>query len=147
MWILHLLPTALIHAVVLGMIFTGAAAYIVSELTTLLPGINPYAVLLRVSGIVLLLAGIYCYGGYSTEVEWRARVETANEQILKLEKTSTAATAALAKVVAQKQDTIATQETDVQKRINTLAPKLDTTCKLDPSAIDVLNQAARSPLK
>jgi hypothetical protein len=74
MWILHLLPDSLILFFTYCSIGAGVLGLAASWFITFIPFLNIYRKWIQIASILLLVAGIYWYGGYSNEMLWRARV-------------------------------------------------------------------------
>ena len=81
MWLLHLLPDSLILFFTYCLIGVGAAGLVASWLITFIPFLNIYRKWIQLASILLLVAGIYWYGGYSNEMLWRARVAEMEEKV------------------------------------------------------------------
>jgi len=74
MWMLSFVPDALLHMVVIGIMFAGISLYAFSFITRVLPPLIPYTGMIRILGTILTVVGIYFFGSYSTEMEWRNKV-------------------------------------------------------------------------
>ena len=81
MWLLHLLPDSLIIFFTYCLIGIGAAGLVASWLITFIPFLNIYRKWIQLVSILLLVSGIYWYGGYSNEMLWRARVAEMEEKV------------------------------------------------------------------
>jgi len=81
MWMLSFVSDALLYAVVIGTMFTGIALYVISFVTRFIPPLIPYSGIARILGTILTVVGIYFFGSYSTEIEWRARVAELEEKV------------------------------------------------------------------
>lgn len=81
MWLLHLLPDSLILFFTYCLIGIGAAGLVASWLITFIPFLNIHRKWIQLASILLLVAGIYWYGGYSNEMLWRARVAEMEEKV------------------------------------------------------------------
>ena len=74
MWLLHLLPDSLILFFTYCLIGAGVLGLVASWFITFIPFLNIYRKWIQIASILLLVAGIYWYGGYSNEMLWRERV-------------------------------------------------------------------------
>jgi hypothetical protein len=88
MWILHLLPEALILWVsnlllAVGLALTAAAFFIKS-----IPLLNQYRLPAQILGIALLVVGVYWRGGYAVEQDWRERVAEVEAKLAVAQKQS-----------------------------------------------------------
>jgi hypothetical protein len=68
MWILHLLPDALIAWIVNTILIAGAVITVAGFFVRFIPVVNTYRVPVQIAGILLLTAGVYFEGGYTTEM-------------------------------------------------------------------------------
>jgi len=59
----------------------GAVGLIASWAITFIPFLNIYRKWIQIISILLLVSGIYWYGGYSNEMLWRARVAEMEEKV------------------------------------------------------------------
>lgn len=81
MWILHLLPDALIAWIVNLILFTGAVVTAAGFFVRFIPFVNTYRIPVQVAGILLLTVGVYFEGGYTTEMAWRERVREVEAKL------------------------------------------------------------------
>ena len=81
MWLLHLLPDSLILFFTYCLMGAGLLGLIVSWFVTFIPFLNIYRKWIQIASVLLLIAGIYWYGGYSNEMLWRARVAEMEEKV------------------------------------------------------------------
>ena len=72
MWLLSLLPDSLLYGFILSIMGIGAALFIFGTFTIFLPLIKGWGMLMRTVGSLLLIGSVYLYGGYGTEMKWRA---------------------------------------------------------------------------
>ena len=72
MWLLSLLPDSLLYGFILSVMGIGAALFIFGTFTVFLPLVKGWGMLMRTVGSLLLIGSVYLYGGYGTEMKWRA---------------------------------------------------------------------------
>ena len=72
MWLLSLLPDSLLYGFILSVMGIGAALFIFGTFTVFLPLVRGWGMLMRTIGTLLLIGSVYLYGGYGTEMKWRA---------------------------------------------------------------------------
>ena len=72
MWLLSLLPDSILYGFILSVMGIGAALFVFGTFTVFLPLVKAYGLLMRTVGIILLIGSVYLYGGYGTEMKWRA---------------------------------------------------------------------------
>ena len=88
MWILHLLPDALIAWIVNLILLAGTVVTVAGFFVRFIPFVNQYRIPVQIAGILLLTLGVYFQGGYSTEMSWRERVREVEDKLLIAEKQS-----------------------------------------------------------
>lgn len=81
MWILHFLPDSFILYVVYSAMAIGVIGLVASYVIKAIPFLNIYRTPIQIISILLFCAGVYWYGGYDTEMSWRARVAEMEEKI------------------------------------------------------------------
>lgn len=81
MWILHLLPDSLILYFTYCLIGVGLTGLLASWLITFIPFLNIHRTWIQLVSILLLVSGIYWYGGYSNEMSWRERVAEIEHKV------------------------------------------------------------------
>lgn len=85
MWILNFLPDSFILYVVYCAMAAGAIGILMSYIIKFVPFINIYRTPIQLISIMLFCAGVYWYGGYNTEMQWRARVAEMESKIAEAE--------------------------------------------------------------
>jgi hypothetical protein len=88
MWILHLLPDALIAWIVNLILLAGAVTTVAGFFVRFIPFVNQYRIPVQVAGILLLTTGVYFEGGYTTEMAWRERVQEVEAKLAVAQKQS-----------------------------------------------------------
>jgi apolipoprotein N-acyltransferase len=152
MWILSFIPDSWLHLAILVVLLSGVGLYVISFFFRFIPApliyqLTPYKTLISVLSVVLMVAGVYFYGSYDTEMSWRKKVEEAQAKVAEAEKKSTAANEALDVERKKKQKVITQYAITVKERIVTDSAKIDAECKVAPEAITDLNAAAHNPTK
>jgi len=145
MWMLSFVPDAILYAVVIGIMFTGITLYVFSFITRVLPPLIPYAGMIRVLGTILTVVGIYFFGSYSTEMEWRNKVAELEAKVAVSEQQSKDANNKIQTVVQEKIKYVKDTRVVIQEHIKTVEAKIDSMCKVAPEAVDILNEAAATP--
>lgn len=88
MWILHLLPEALILWVCNILLAAGIALTVAAFFIKSIPVLNQYRLPAQILGIALLVIGVYWRGGYAVESDWRDRVAEVQAKLAVAEKRS-----------------------------------------------------------
>ena len=102
MWILHLLPDALIAWIVNIILIAGTVITVAGFFVRFIPFVNQYRIPVQIAGILLLTVGVYFEGGYTTEMAWRERVRVVEAKLEIAQKQSAEVnTEIITKVVTQ----------------------------------------------
>ena len=72
MWLLSLLPDSLLYGFILSIMGIGAALFVFGSFTVFLPLVKGWGMVAKTVGTLLLIGSVYLYGGYITEMKWRA---------------------------------------------------------------------------
>ena len=145
MWVLHFLPDSFILYVVYCLMAAGAAGIILSYVIKSIPFLNIYRIPIQILSIVLFCAGVYWYGGYDTEMQWRARVAEMEAKVKESEERAPVITKEIVtkykdKVVVVKQGIeIVKKEIEVKREI------INEGCKLNPTAVEMYNKGITGP--
>jgi Tfp pilus assembly protein PilO len=146
-WLLSFIPDSILHLAVLGILFSGIAFYICSFFVKFIPPFIPYAGGIRVFGTLLLIAGVYFYGSYDTEMSWRKKVEEVQAKVVKAEAESKVYNQKLTEERKKKQKVRVEYYTTVKERIKEVEKQIDAKCELDPAVSQIHNTAASNPTK
>ena len=139
MWILSFVPDAWLYYAVLAILLIGAVAFIIGEV---MPKIFAYKEPLKIFGILFLIAGVYFYGSYETEIDWRSKTAEMQKEIDEAKVKSDDANKQIAGLIAQKTQVIHDKQIVIQKQIIQDAAKIDKQCVVDPEVITIINNAA-----
>lgn len=151
-WMIGLVPSWLLIKVYIAMMTIGVVLYVGSKLCSrwpfkLIPFIGQYPFVSEIVGVVLMVSSIFLYGGYAAEMEWRTRSEELESKIKVAEQQSKDANTKLATVVKEKNKAIEDNKYIVLGHIKQNAVKIDQECRLDPVAVEILNDASKNPVK
>lgn len=106
MWLLQFLPDAFLEAIIYGILGLGFLATLISlvfinPLLKLIPGIAGTYRFVQLASVLLFLIGVYLWGGYSTEMRWRERVNEMQDRVRVAEAQAVAANRAISENVNQ----------------------------------------------
>jgi hypothetical protein len=138
MWLLSLLPNFVYHLLLIFAILSFGASYILK----MVPFITTNALVIRIASALLIVFCVWVEGGIANEAKWAARVAELEIKVAKAEKAAAEANGKIETVYVDRVKVVKEVQYVVKNRINKNAAKLDLTCKVDPLAIDILNQAA-----
>jgi hypothetical protein len=145
MWILHFLPDGFILFVVYAVLALGAGLTAASYLIKYIPGISAYKLPMRIAGVILLICGVYFYGGYSTEMQWRARVAEMEEKVKVVVKKQVVVNTKIQTKVVEKIKLVKEREKGQVQYIEKEVVKYNDKCTIPKEFINVVNEAAVSP--
>lgn len=146
MWMLSFIPDALLELAIITVIIAGVCLYLVGIGMVLYRPLVMYKEPAKILGTVLMVAGVYFYGSYDTEMTWRKKVEEVQAKVAEAEKVSEDTNKKLAAKSKEKQKVRVEYYTRVQERIKEVEKQIDAECKLDPAVPKILNDAAKNPV-
>lgn len=145
MFLLNFLPDAFLLFIINTILVVGLLGALSSYFIRFIPTLIPYAEAVKIGGIILLVLGVYLKGGYSVEMEWRAKVKEVEEKVDVVEQKSQEANVVVQKVYVDKIKVVRDTKIVVQEKIVEVEKIIDAECKVAPEALDILNQAAKNP--
>ena len=140
---LQWLPAGLIYWFTVILFFGGIAAYILSKLTGWIPVIGRYKLPMELGAVIAITLGGYLYGG----VEYRLKAQEMAEKVKQSEAEAERINNNLKKELDAKNKKIREQEAELRKKIKQNADKWNAECKVDPTMIETINEAAKGPKK
>jgi hypothetical protein len=141
MWILHLIPDSFLIWVVNITCIVGLTATVGGFFLGWVPFVNRYKTPLQIIGIVLLTVGVYWKGGYSTEMEWRARVAEAEKKVAIAEAKAKQANTKVQEKIVTKIVKIQEKAAAVSENIRRNKTVINAECKLNDEAINAYNSS------
>lgn len=145
MWILSFIPDSFLIWVINAILIAGIAGTVAGFFFKFVPFISRYSTVFQLAGIVLLVAGVYFKGSYSTEMHWRNKVDEMNAQIDRIKAESSKASKQVVykyiertKVVKEKNNAIRTQVTKY------ITKEADANCTIPNSAVVLHDAAAKN---
>ncbi len=149
MWMLAFIPDSFLIYVINAILIAGAIGsvlffFVLHKILRWFPALSPYYLILQVISAVLLVAGIYLKGGYSVEMEWRAKVAELEEKVRVSETKSKEVNTVIQKVYVDKVKTVKDTQIVIQEKIKEVEKIIDKDCKVAPEAIDLHNAAAKN---
>jgi hypothetical protein len=145
MWLLSFVPDNWLHLAVLAVLASGVGMYVLSLFVNFIPPLKIYKTPIQLIGSLLAIAGVYFYGSYATEMEWRDRVKEAEAKVAIAEAKSQEVNTVIKKVYVDKIKVVHDKEIVIQENIVHVADKMDAKCEVIPEALDILNDAAKKP--
>jgi hypothetical protein len=145
MWLFSFFPDSWLHFAVLCVLTSGVGMYVLGYFSSFIPPLRLYKTQIQLIGTILAIAGVYFYGSYATEMEWRERVKEAEAKVAIAEAKSQETNTIIKKVYVDKIQVVHDKEIVIQEKIVEVAAKMDAKCEVIPEALDILNEAAKKP--
>jgi hypothetical protein len=141
MWFLSFIPDWILQWAIHGLVILGLLLTFVGSLVKFIPVIQPYALVGRQLGIVLLVVGVFFEGGYATEMSYRARIAEMQAKIKEAEIQSAKANEKLAAEVSKNKVLIKEKVNRNAKDIEAKREVINAECKLSDDAWVLYNRA------
>ena len=146
-WIFSLVPDAILNWVYWAIIAVGITGIAASWIGKWIPFYGNYVRFLKPAGVILLVLGVWLRGGYDVEMSWRTKVADAQAKVEAAEAASALANRGLEAERKKKSKVRTEYITTVKERIVEKEKLIDAKCELDPSAAQILNDAAKNTSK
>lgn len=146
-WMLSFIPDSLFIWITYGLMVIGAGLYVASKLVQWIPLMGQYKLPAELIGIVVLLGGVYLFGGYGVEMSWRDKVRQLEEKVKAAEAKSQEVKIQIQEKIVYKTKVVKEKETVYIDRIKEIAKEIDAKCEVDPRVIEELNKASEDPFK
>jgi hypothetical protein len=142
---LSLIPDSLFVWITYILFGLGVALYVASKLVTWIPMIKQYKLPAELVGVVLLVIGSYLFGGYGTEMSWRARVAELEAKVKIAEEKSQQVNTVIETRVVTKIKVVKENVYVNREIIKEVAGKqLDASCSLPKSTVSLHDSASRN---
>ena len=128
MWLLSLLPDTLLMYIVNMILIAGVISFILAffvlhKILNKIPGLSKYALMFQIVSALLLTAGIYFKGGYSTEMMWRERVQELEAKVAAAEAESKKENVVIQEKIVKQKEFIKGKTEYITKYIDKLETK------------------------
>jgi hypothetical protein len=141
MWFLSFIPDWILQWAIHGLVILGLVLTFIGSIVRFVPIIQPYALVGRQLGIVLLVIGVFFEGGYATEMSYRARIAEMQAKIKEAEIKSAKVNEKLANEVSKNKELIKEKVNKNAKDIETKREAINAECKLSDDAWVLYNRA------
>jgi len=145
MWILSFLPDSFLFWIINLILLLGLAGTLSSFFIRFIPFLFPYATPIKITGIVLLVLGVWFRGGYDVEMKWREKVKEVEAKVAAAEAKSQEVNTVIEKVYVDRVRVVTETKVVIKKQIVEKEKIIDSVCVVVPEAIEILNQAAKNP--
>jgi len=144
MWFLSFIPDAWLNLAVLSILGAGVLIYVLSYFVAFIPTLIPAKEPIRIIGTLLVVAGVYFYGSYDTEMSWRGKMAEQATAIEKAQEQSKIANAKIENDAKERIKVIYKNATIVKQYIDREVVKYDETCKIPDVVVKAHNAAAKN---
>ena len=141
MWFLSFIPDWILQWAIHGLVILGLVLTFIGSLVRFIPVIQPYALVGRQLGIVLLVVGVFFEGGYATEMSYRARIAEMQTKIKEAEIQSAKLNEKLTVEVSKNKELIKEKVNKNAKDIEAKREAINAECKLSDDAWVLYNRA------
>jgi hypothetical protein len=140
LWMLTFVPDWIYKAILVLGVFAVFAAYFLK----IIPVVSAYSKGLKVTGIILIIIGVWFNGQLSADAKWKARVADLQNRIAQAEQQAAETSAQIETVYVDRVQVVRDTQYIIQGQIRESSVDLDATCQISPRAVEILNQAARN---
>jgi hypothetical protein len=144
MWFLSFIPDSWLNLAVLSILGAGVLIYVLSYFVAFIPTLIPAKEPIRIIGTLLVVAGVYFYGSYDTEMSWRSKIAEQSIAIEKAFEQSKSANAKIENDAKERVKVIYKNATIVKQYIDREIVKYDETCKIPDEVVKAHNAAAKN---
>jgi hypothetical protein len=128
MWLLSFLPDTLLMYIVNIVLIAGIISFILAffvlhKILNKIPGLSKYVTVIQIVSAVLLTAGIYFKGGYTTEMMWRDRVKELEAKVAAAEAESKKENVVIQEKIVKQKEYIQGKTEYITKYIDKLETK------------------------
>ena len=141
MWFLSFIPDWILQWAIHGLVILGLILTFIGSLVRFIPVIQPYAMVGRQLGIVLLVIGVFFEGGYATEMSYRVRIAEMQAKIKEAEIQSAKVNEKLVAEVSKNKELIKEKVNRNAKDIESKREAINAECKLSDDAWVLYNRA------
>lgn len=141
MFLLHLLPTSMLIYFVNLIFYTGVVCTVLGFVLRF-KFLENWRLILQVVGVIALGAGLYMKGGYSVEMEWRARVAELEAKVVAAETKSKEVNTVIQEKIVTKTKVVRDTKVVNKEIIKEIEKRIDNECTVSPEVIEILNAAA-----
>jgi len=144
MWFLSFIPDSWLNLAVLSILGAGVLIYVLSYFVAFIPTLIPAKEPIRIIGTLLVVAGVYFYGSYDTEMSWRGKMAEQTTAIEKAFEQSKSANAKIENDAKERVKVIYKNATIIKQYIDREVIKYDETCKIPDVVVKAHNAAAKN---
>lgn len=138
LWMLGVIPDWIFQAILI----VGLLAVFASYFLKFIPAVFVYGRALKVTGVILVIIGVWFNGQMSADTKWRSAVADLQSKIAEAERQAAEANAKIEYVYVDRVKVVEKVRYQVIGTIRELSGELDANCTISPQAVDILNRSA-----
>ena len=143
-WMISLIPDSVLIWIINIMLIIGVVGTLAGFFIKFIPFVNQYRLPVQILSIIILIAGVYFKGGYSTEMAWRERVRIAEEKVKEAEAKAAKTNVQIQTKIVEKVKVVKDTQVVIQEKILKEKEFIDKDCRVPDVAIDIHNDAAKN---
>lgn len=144
---LSFIPAAWIAFVIHGIFIAGLVGLIIGGFASKIPFISAYGNIVKAVAGILFVIGLFLEGYNFASQEWIAESQRYQEQVRLAEEKSKEVNTQIQTVYRDKVKVVKEQEVIIKEKIKEVEKIIDAKCEVTPESIQILNQAAKTPVK
>lgn len=140
LWTLGWIPDWIYQAILI----VGVLAVFAGYFLKFIPVVFVYSKVLKVTGIILTIVGVWFNGQMSADAKWRSAVADLEHKIAAAEQQAAQANAEIEYVYVDRVEVIEKVKYKVIGTIRDMSDELDSNCTISPRAVEILNRSAEA---
>jgi hypothetical protein len=108
-----------------------------------IPEAKPYAIFIKPVSFIAIILCVFMYGGAGVVAVMQAQLQIMEAKVDEAQKASQIANTQIHTVYVDRVKTVHDTKVVVQKEIQQVEKLIDKECKVDPQAVQILNDAAK----
>ena len=129
------------------LLLTGVVAVAAGFVAHRIPGLWQYQLAFKITGIALLVLGVYFRGGLAVEQEWRERVAAVEARLALAEKAAAEANTKISTRAQQRTAQVRERTQYIRQYVDREVVKYDAGCAIPQPFVRAHNDAAEAPKK
>lgn len=143
MFLLSIIPDSILYGFILSVMGIGAALFVFGSFAVFLPLVKGWGMIARTVGTILVIASVYLYGGYGTEMKWRAEAAKLKADMdRKIELSEKNSKQVVTKYITQTK--VIKEKGDAIKKLSEHVKEADAKCVVPKSFVMLHDSAAKN---
>jgi hypothetical protein len=138
LWMLGFIPDWIFQAILI----VGLLAVFASYFLKFIPAVFVYSKSLKVTGVILVIIGVWFNGQMSADAKWRSAVADLQSKVAESERQAKEANAQIEYVYVDRVKVVEKLRYQVIGTIRDMSNELDANCTISPKAVEILNRSA-----